>query len=131
MILNLAKLLFSDVLNLTVNCSYCFRTLEEYKNKIKSFSHQEYNKEPYITNDFIFKSHYCREKIHSPLGKDDEYTDWSDLIPNDSRLRYLYDPTYEYDITLTSYKAEDLPKLCNVTYSRVPFDQRKYKKKTQ
>jgi beta-1,4-mannosyl-glycoprotein beta-1,4-N-acetylglucosaminyltransferase len=31
---------------LITHCSYCFKELEQYKNKIKSFSHQEYNKPP-------------------------------------------------------------------------------------
>ena len=114
---------------LVTHCSYCFKSIEEYKNKLKSFGHQEFNKEPYITNDYIFKSHYCREKIKSPIGSDEKNTDWSELIPNDERLRYLYDPSFEYDITKTSYKPEDLPKLCSVNYSRKPFDQQKYQKK--
>ena len=96
-----------------------------------SFGHQEFNKEPFITNDYIFKSHYCREKINSPLGFDEENTDWHDLLPNDKRLRYLYDPSFEYDITKTSYKREDLRKLCKKHYSRKPFKQRKAKKKTK
>ena len=49
---------------LITHCSYCFRELEQYKNKIKSFSHQEYNKPPYITNNWLFRSHYCRAKIN-------------------------------------------------------------------
>ena len=48
------------------HCSYCYKNIDEYKNKLKSYIHQEYNKSPYITNNWIFKSHYCRKKIHSP-----------------------------------------------------------------
>ena len=58
---------------LITHCSYCFNTLEQYKNKIISFPHQEYNKEPYITNNWIFKSHYCRKKIKSHSGHDEPY----------------------------------------------------------
>ncbi len=47
---------------LITHCSYCFKSIEEYKNKLKSFSHQEYNIYSYITNEWIFKSHYCRIK---------------------------------------------------------------------
>lgn len=79
---------------LITHCSYCFKNIEEYKNKIKSFSHQEYNKFPYITKNWIFKSHYCREKINSPSGYDEPYQGWKQLIPDDERLKYLIDPSF-------------------------------------
>ena len=62
-------------------------TLEQYKNLIKSFSHQEFNKPPYTTNNWIFKSHYCRTKINSPPGDDEPYEGWRNLKPNDPRLK--------------------------------------------
>ena len=49
---------------LITHCTYCFKELEQYRNKIKSFSHQEYNKLPYISNNWIFWSHYCRMKLN-------------------------------------------------------------------
>ena len=64
---------------LLTHYSYCFKNIEQYKNKLKSFAHTEFDKEPYITNDWIFKSHYCREKINSPKGDDEPIEDWKDL----------------------------------------------------
>ena len=29
------------------HCSYCFKDMEEYRNKIRSYGHQEYNKPPF------------------------------------------------------------------------------------
>ena len=66
---------------------------------------------PYITNDWIFKSQYCREKINSGPGHDENIHDMRDLMPNDERLRFLYDPSYMYNISQTSYKKEDLKTL--------------------
>lgn len=105
------------------HCTYCFSDIEQYRNKIKSFSHQEYNKEPYITNDWIFKSHYCRMKIKSGPGYDESNTNWTELIPNDPRLTFLVDPSFEYPLNLTSYKKEDLENLCDRKYRRTPFDK--------
>ena len=53
---------------LITHCSYCFNSIEEYKNKFKSFVHQEFNRHPYTTNDWIFRSHYCRAKVNSNPG---------------------------------------------------------------
>ena len=71
---------------LITHCSYCFKYIEQYRNKIQSFSHQEFNKPPYITNNWIFKSHYCRVKINSPPGFDEVYEGWKHLIPDDESL---------------------------------------------
>ena len=110
------------------HCSYCFKDIEEYKNKLKSFAHQEFNKPPYITNDWIFKSHYCREKVNNPKGDDEIYEGWKDLIPDDERLKYLIDRSYMYNINQTSYSIIDLESLCNKTYNRTPFEpSAKYK----
>ena len=60
-----------------------------------SFAHIEYNKEPYITNNWLFKSHYCRDKINRPFeGYDEPYEGWKDLIPDDERVKYLIDRSY-------------------------------------
>ena len=107
---------------LITHCSYCFRNIEKYKNKLESFAHQEYNVYPYITNDWIFKSHYCRIKIHSPIvEKDEPYEGWKDLIPNDYRLKFLIDRSFMYNITKTNYTKEDLENLCDIKYNRTPF----------
>jgi len=80
---------------LITHCSYCFQNIEKYKNKLQSFSHQEFNIYPYNTNEWIFKSHYCRIKINSPIVEYDEpYEGWKNLIPNDERLTFLVDPSY-------------------------------------
>ena len=89
-----------------------------------SFTHQEFNKEPYITYNWIFKSHYCREKINSPPGYDEADTDWYDLIPDHKKLRFLIDPSFEYDISKTTYTRKDLATLCNAKYRRTPFKRR-------
>ena len=105
---------------LITHYSYCFRNIEKYKNKLKSFAHTELNREPYITNDWIFKSHYCREKINSPKGYDELNEGWKDLIPNDERLKYLIDRSFMYNISQTTYTEKDLETLCDRKYDRTP-----------
>ena len=108
---------------LITHCSYCFKSIEEYKNKLRSFSHQEFNKPPYITNDWIFKSHYCREKLpKSSSGYDEKYEGWRHLIPDDARLKYLIDPSFMYQLNKTKYKKKDLHKLCKKKLNRNPFE---------
>ena len=104
------------------HCSYCFKSLEQYKNKLKSFAHQEFNKPPYTTNNWIFRSHYCREKINSLRGYDEPYEGWKHLIPKDPGLKYLIDPSFMYPINLTTYTKKDLKSLCNRKYRRTPFE---------
>lgn len=105
------------------HCTYCFKNIEEYKNKLKSFSHQNYNKPPFNTNNWIFKSHYCREKINSPLvEKDEPYEGWKHLIPNDKRLKYLVDRSFMYSIKQTTFTEKDLKTICNITYDRTLFE---------
>ena len=108
---------------LITHCSYCFNNIEEYKNKLKSFAHVDYNKYPYITNDWIFKSHYCRVKIGQPSeGNDEPYEGWEGLIPNDERLKYLLDRSFTYPLNQTKYKKKDLETICNKNYNRTPFE---------
>ena len=111
------------------HCSYSFKNFDEYKNKLKSYIHQEYNKPPYITNNWIFKSHYCREKIHSPKVQNDElYEGWNHLIPNDNRLKYLVDRSFMYQLNQTNYTEKDLETLCDTKYNRSVFElSAKYK----
>jgi hypothetical protein len=118
---HILKYKFNPSKPLITHCSYCFKELEQYKNKIISFSAQEFNKPPYTTNNWIFKSHYCRIKINSPPGYDEPYEGWRFLIPNDPRLKYLIDPSFMYPLNLTTYKEKDLEKLCNRKYRRTPF----------
>lgn len=108
------------------HCSYCFATLEEYRNKLKSFAHQEYNKEQYTNNNTLFKSHYCRQHLNNEISRrpsfDEKETDWSQLIPNDSRLSFLYDPSFQYPIMFTNYSENDLKTLCGEKkFKRTPF----------
>ena len=107
---------------LITHCSYCFKNIDEYKNKLKSSAHTEFNKKPYITNNWIFKSHYCREKINSPRGHDEPYEGWKDLIPDDERLKYIIDRSYMYNISQTNYTEKDLKFLCQRKYNRTPFE---------
>ena len=101
------------------HCSYCFPNIEEYKNKLLSFSHVEYSVPPYTTNEWIFRSHYCRKFINQDNnpGIDEPIEDLEELFPPDERLSFLWDPSYEYDINATKYSEEDLKTLCpfNVT----------------
>ena len=107
---------------LLTHCSYCFKDIEEYNNKLKSFAHQEFNKPPYTTNNWIFKSHYCRKKINSPEGYDEPYEGWKHLIPNDKRLKFLIDRSFMYPLNKTTYTEKDLETMCNKTYNRTPFE---------
>jgi len=112
---------------LITHCSYCFKSITEYKNKLVSFAHQEYNKSPYITNNWIFKSHFCRE-IFNFTGYDEIYDGWTNLIPDDERLKYLIDRSFKYNINQTTYTEKDLETLCNIKYNRTPFElSAKYK----
>ena len=36
---------------LITHCSYCFKDIAEYKNKLQSFAHEEYSGPPYTTNN--------------------------------------------------------------------------------
>ena len=96
--------------------------MEQYRNKLQSYAHQEHNREPFINFDFIFMSHYCRIKIGSPevAGYEEDLGDIWELIPNHEKLRYLHDPSYEYDITKTNYTKEDLKTLCKYKFIREP-----------
>ena len=118
---NLLKYEYNPSKPLLTHCSYCFKNIEQYRNKLKSYSHQEYNNKTYTTNNWIFKSHYCREKIGSSLGYDEPYEGWRHLIPNDKRLKYLIDPSFEYPIFLTNYTKKDLETICARKYNRTPF----------
>ena len=120
---------FNSTKPLITHCSYCFKTIEEYRYKLQSFGHQEFNRPPYITNNWIFKSHYCRQKIaKSSYGYDEPYEGWSHLIPNDDRLKYLIDRSFIFQIEKTTYTKEHLKKLCSKTFNRKPFElSAKYK----
>ena len=108
---------------LITHCSYCFQNIEKYKNKLQSFSHQEFNIYPYNTNEWIFKSHYCRIKINSPIVEYDEpYEGWKNLIPNDERLTFLVDPSFMYALNMTKYSEKELENLCDIKYNRTPFE---------
>ena len=120
---NIIKYKFNKKRPLITHCSYCFQSFQEYKNKLKSFAHQEYNKPPYTTNNWIFKSHYCREKIASPPGGYDEpYEGWKHLIPDDERLKYLIDPSFMYPLNQTTYTEKDLETMCDRKFKRTPFE---------
>ena len=119
---NLIRYDYNISKSLITHCSYCFKNIEEYKKKLKSYDHTELNKEPYITNNWIFKSHYCREKINHEGGYDEPYEGWKDLIPNDERLKYLIDRSYRYNISQTNYTEKDLENLCDRKFNRTPFD---------
>ena len=118
---NLLK--FKDNLKkpLITHCSYCFKNIEEYKNKLISFTHQEYNIPPYNTNNWIFRSHYCRETFKNQ-GYDEPYKGWRHLIPDDNRLKYLIDRSFMFSLNQTSFTENHLDSLCNIQYNRTPFE---------
>ena len=60
-------------------------------------------------------------KLQGKPGYDENITDWSELIPNDPRLDFLIDPSFEFPLNLTSYKKEDLENMCDRKYIRTPF----------
>ena len=107
---------------LVTHCSYCFPNIEQYRNKFKSFTHQDFNHPLYLTNNWIFKSHYCRIKVNSPPGEDEPYEGWKHLIPDDPSLKYIIDPSFEYPINLTTYTEKDLENMCDRKYNRKPFE---------
>ena len=108
---------------LITHCSYCFKNMEQYRNKFLSFAHTEYRREPYTTFNWIFKSHYCRKKVFQPNeGYDEPYKGWRHLIPDDERLKFLFDRSYMYNISQTDYTLKDLETLCNRTFIRTPFE---------
>ncbi len=108
---------------LITHCSYCFKNMEAYKNKLKSFSHQEYNTQLRTSNNWIFRTHYCREKINSPIVKNDEpYEGWKHLIPDDPRLKFLVDRSFMFPLNKTSYTEKDLDNMCYIKYNRTPFE---------
>ena len=117
---NILKYKYNPSKPLLTHCSYCFKSIEEYKNKLISFAHQEYNKPPYNTNNWIFKSHYCRETFKRK-GYDEHFEGWKQLIPNDDRLKYLIDRSFMYNINQTTFNEKDLETLCNKKYNRTPF----------
>jgi len=120
---NTLKYRYNPSKPLITHCSYCFKNIEEYKNKLKSFSHQEYNRPPYITNNWIFKSHYCRQKLGSHVdGYDEPFEGWEYLIPKDERLKYLIDPSYMYQLNQTSYSENDLEKMCKKKFNRTQIE---------
>ena len=76
----------------------------------------------FLIINWIFKSHYCRIKLNSPPGYDEPYEGWTNLIPDDPRLKYLVDPSFMFPINLTTYTEEDLKIICNRNYKRTPFN---------
>ena len=119
---NTLKYYYNPFKPLITHCSFCFKDMEQYKNKLNSFSHQEYNKSPYITNNLIFKSHYCRQRIDSIPGHEELYEGWKHLIPDDQRLKFLIDRSFEYPLELTNYTEKDLETMCERKFNRTPFD---------
>ena len=109
---------------LITHCSFCFKNIEEYKNKLKSFSHQNLNKPPYNTNNWIFKTHYCRKRLGSKMlfGYEEPYEGWKHLIPDDERLKYLIDPSFMYSINETTFNEKDLETMCKIKYNRTSFE---------
>ena len=119
--LNTIKFKYDSNKPLITHCSYCFKNIDEFKNKLNSFSHQEYNRPPYNTNNWIFRSQYCRETFKEQ-GYDEIYKGWKHLIPDDERLKYLIDRSFMFPLNLTTYTKKDLETLCNRTYNRTPFE---------
>jgi beta-1,4-mannosyl-glycoprotein beta-1,4-N-acetylglucosaminyltransferase len=126
---NTLKYEFNPSRPLVTHCTYCFKNIEEFKNKLKSYSHQEFNKPPFTTNNWIFKSFYCREKINSPPeGYDEPYEGWKHLIPDDERLKYLIDPSFKFPLNQTTFTEIELGTMCNKKFNRTPFElSAKYK----
>ena len=106
---------------LITHCSYCFKNIIEFRKKLTSFAHKEYNNFPYNTSNWIFRSHYCRE-IFKNQGYDEPYEGWKNLIPDDKRLKYLFDRSFKFSLNQTTYTEKDLKSLCDKAYNRTPFE---------
>ena len=65
---NTLKFLYNSAKPLITHCSYCFKDINDCKNKLKSFAHRELNRLSFISIIKIFKSHICRIKIGSPIN---------------------------------------------------------------
>ena len=101
------------------HCTYCFESLEQYRNKLQTFAHTNFDDPKYTNPNYIFKNHYCRVTVHGQEdGEDQPFGNLEELIPDDKRLKFLYDPSFEFPLNLTTYKEEDLPKLCRRKYRR-------------
>ena len=104
------------------HCSYCFRNIEEYRNKLQSFSHTEFNRDPFITNDWIFRSQYCHFTISEKEEGEDipipPKSELMELFPDDERLKFFYDPSFTFNISETSYTPENLTTLCEHQWRR-------------
>ena len=86
------KFLYNSAKPLITHCSYCFKDINDYKNKLKSFAYRGFNRLSFISIIKIFKSHNCRIKIRSPINSNDEpYEGWKHLISDDEKLKHLFD----------------------------------------
>lgn len=102
--------------------SYYCKGIKKYRNKLRIYLYQEFNKPPYITNDWIFKSHYCIEKLGSPPdGFDEPYNGWSHLISDDGRLKYFIASSWLCRLDKNNYTEKDLEALRNKKYNRTAF----------
>jgi len=101
------------------HCTYCFPKIEMFVNKFKSSAHTEFSVYPFTNESYIFKRHYCRIVFHTnlTLKKTNHNLDFSQLIPNDPRMKYLIDENFRLDISKTIYKESDLPTLCNSPFT--------------
>ena len=96
---NILKFLYNPAKKHISHCSYCFKDINNYKNKLKSFAHRGFNRLLFISNIWIFKSNYCRIKSGSPLnGYEEPYKGWKYLITDDEKLKYLFGHSFMFPI---------------------------------
>ena len=55
-------------------------------------------------------------------GTKEPYNYWTDLIPDDERLKYLIDPNFEYPLNQTNYTKKYLEALCYKKSNRKQFE---------
>lgn len=113
---------FGDSENpIVTHCTFCFNDYESYLNKLRSYSHVEYNGYPWTNLSFIFHFHYCRHHIEKQFAaKKHHYFDdqLKDLVPDDYRLNYLINESFMLDISKTIYTSEDIHsnRICSADY---------------
>ena len=97
---NILKFLYNPAKKHISHCSYCFKDINNYKNKLKSFAHRGFNRLLFISILWIFKSNnYRRIKIGSPLnGYEEPYKGWKYLITDDEKLKYLFGHRFMFPI---------------------------------
>ncbi|KAI5294246.1 hypothetical protein KEM52_004393 [Ascosphaera acerosa] len=88
----------ADVWNASWHCSSCFSTIDEMKTKIRSYSHQEYNRPEFMDSDRLVQrvrsgmDLFDRERqIYDRVDNNTDVPGYLRRAENQDRFRYLLD----------------------------------------